>query len=198
MKTLLTNLALFFDRFYVAIGLGVVIILLTIGWRFVLGPQVTSLRERGLFELQTQRTALTQRQAELARLQRLQQTLAVLPPHYRQVASQVALAQLDAAEVFSELQKIASAAGVRLLSVSLNNQEMITNSSASRRRTVAADGAIQKVPLNFTVADLSYERLKLLLKHSEDSLHVYDISGLTYAPTTDTYTFAATTYLVAQ
>lgn len=191
MRSLLTNLTLLFDRFFSAISIMVVILLLLLGWKFVLGPQVTSLQDKGLFALETERGSLEQRRAELDRLQNLQRLVGALPNNYQTILRQVASPAVDTARVFVELQAITQAAQVRLVSVSINQAANQANNEA---KIVGA----QKIPVTFTVSGLTYQNLKNLLTGLEQSLHIYDVAGLSYAPTNEAYTITATTYVLAQ
>lgn len=203
MNRLLSSLSKLVEKRYRITQIVLIVVLLALAYFLVLGRQITSIRNDGLFTLQQSK------QKQAAERELLQYTQSVVDKYTKanvQDAARLramAPAKPDLPAMFVQVDALARAAGLQLNNVNFANVSATPTGTAASTGGAATSAVLKQMAVTFSVSGGSgYASLKSFLGTLENSVRLLDVQSIAYAPgkegAAESYQVNAVAYYLGQ
>ena len=187
-----------FLQYYRLATVSACLLLLVLGYLFLIAPRIESARAVEVLALQKEKEKQSSFEAKLKYLVSLQSQRA----QFSQADINLALTALPTdpgvPEFLASLESLALESGATIEGISLAVLEPAKGSpAASTKDTKDKDklpAGVRVLEGNISLAGASYGQVKTLLGNIETSLRLMDVAALLYSPAAKTYTIAVQTY----
>lgn len=203
MSRLFSALNKLVEKRYRITQIVLVVVLLAVAYFIVLGRQITSIRNDGLFRLQQSK------QKQAAEREVLQYTQSVVDKftkaNVQDAAKLRAMAPIrpDLPAMFVQVDALARAAGLQLNNVNFANVSATPTGTPANTGGVGTSAALKQMAVTFSVSGGSgYTSLKSFLGTLENSVRLLDVQSIAYTPgkegTAEAYQVNAVAYYLGQ
>lgn len=203
-KTVVINIITQYFRYVVIL---VIIIVVALGYFFVLGPKYTILKEMGILNYGAKVQELDSKKQDLEKLRELKETYSQLNKAQIENLELILPSQEDIPSLFSQFESLALANGLVLNNISITKAEAAPAETEKEgqlglggEETTPAEttqGVLTlNVALSFQVGG-GYDNLKNFLDILENNMRIVDLTSLSYTPETEAYSINLKTYYLA-
>lgn len=166
-------------------AVGVALVLILLGWFFLLSPAWGRL-EMAKRTGEEQRQTIEQLYGERARAERRKTALEKLDQEKLQKISRVIPVGRDVPRLVAELEALASETGVSLKSIAVGETE--------RSLTTTLPRGVRPIPLSVTVSGVTYSATKAFLAALESNLRLLDVQSFSFSQGVQDYTMSIQAY----
>ncbi len=185
-----TSISLFFNKYFIAVLIGVGILVLAAGYFIFISGIMADIQQAGSSDLEGRHQVLNAKQRTLRKLESLEQR-----------HKQVTAAEVERLEKFLPMEDDIPLVMIEikefieqndLTVASLESGPLITGSDSV---AAEADQGIQALNITVAISGIdSYVKLKDFLDQMSTTLPILELKSLAYVPGTDTYSLNLTTY----
>jgi Tfp pilus assembly protein PilO len=177
------------NRYYVAIVIALVLIVLSGGYWFFVKNTVDKIRVVGVTDIENKQLTIDQQQRSLEKLKKLKNQYEALDYVKLTQIQSILPHEAELPYVVMKLKKLVTDNGLVLESV---DSGAFTATAASPAATTAA---VKKLNLTVSFSGIeSYAGLKSFLDQLSGSIPLFELNALSYLPGTSAYTLNLTTY----
>ena len=199
MKLLGLNFDALIARHFRYVLVAVVVLLVGLGYLLFIGPQVSAVRQYGVVDLSAENKRLTDRTDYLSRLEKMLQLYSALNQTDLDRFNRLLPTEADFPDLFVIVEDLVSSSELELnsLSISPGSGTSVTSGEtgtapsepANPAASLAQRGDLKVLNLAVSVSGgKSYEHFKKFLQNIENSLRLFNIQSLTFAPAQSTQT----------
>lgn len=194
------------NKYFLAIQISVVVVLLGVGTYVLLLPEYGRLRESGVLEHQAALDALHNRQQYLTELTVMEEDFKKVDARIFDWMATVLPAEQPTNRLFEELELVANDSGFTIQSIALTedvsagstsvleDENIMDDTSSEPVSELGRDIKIVHVTLNLASSTASYDSFKRMLALIERYDHLIDLESISYSSDTQAFTLLLRTY----
>lgn len=184
-----------FMQYYRLATVGACLMLLVLGYLFLIAPRIERARAVEVLALQKEKAKQSSFEAKLKYLVSLQSKRAQFSPADINLALAALPTDPGVPEFLASLESLARSSGATIEGISLAVLEPAKGSpAASTKDKDKLPSGVRVLEGNISLAGTSYGQVKTLLANIETSLRLMDVAALLYSPAAKTYTIAVQAY----